>query len=130
MVNGRYNKQSGFTLLEVMIALAVFAVVSAALVRNAAVAVRQTSQLLDRATGVWVAENHLNALRMAPRNAENYPSAGIQRYPITMAGRDWLLVVDTQTTENETMRRIYIEVFVEGDEDAVVADLTGFVGQY
>jgi general secretion pathway protein I len=130
VVNKRYNKQSGFTLLEVMIALAVFAVVSAALVRNAAVAVRQTSQLLDRATGVWVAENHLNALRMAPRNAENYPSPGIQRYPITMAGRDWLLVVDTQTTENETMRRIYIEVFVEGDEDAVVADLTGFVGQY
>ena len=130
MISRRHNKQSGFTLLEVMIALAVFAVVSAALVRNAAVAVRQTSQLIDRATGVWVAENHLNALRMAPRNAENYPSPGIQRYPITMADRDWLLVVDTQTTENETMRRIYIEVFVEDDEDAAVADLTGFVGQY
>jgi general secretion pathway protein I len=113
-----------------MIALAVFAVVSAALVRNAAVAVRQTAQLQDRATAVWVAENHLNTLHMAPRDGQNYPSPGIQRYPISMANRDWLLVVDTQATENENMRRIYIEVFAEGDEDVVVADLTGFVGQF
>ncbi len=126
----RGYKQAGFTLLEIMIALAVFAVVSAALVRNAAVAVRQTAQLQDRATAVWVAENHLNAMHMAPRDAENYPSPGIQRLPITMANRDWLLVVDTQVTENETMRRVYIEVFAKGNEDVVVADLTGFVGQF
>jgi general secretion pathway protein I len=129
VISQQMHKQAGFTLLEIMIALAVFAVVSAALVRNAAVAVRQTGQLQDRATAIWVAENHLNSLHMAPRNADNYPAPGIQRYPITMANRDWLLVVDTQATENETMRRIYIEVFAEGDEDVAVADLTGFVGQ-
>ena len=130
MVNHQRHKQKGFTLLEIMIALAVFAVVSAALVRNAAVAVRQTTLLQDRATAIWVAENHLNGLRMAPRDDDNYPSPGTQRYPVTMAGRDWELVVDTQATENRAMRRVYIEVFHADDGDIAVADLTGFVGQY
>jgi general secretion pathway protein I len=52
----RTRSTAGFTLIEIMIALAVFAVVSAALVRNAAVAVRQTGILEDRTLGIWVAE--------------------------------------------------------------------------
>ena len=60
----RSRRAAGFTLLEVMIALAVFAVVSAALVRNAAVAVRQTTIIEDRSLGIWVAENQLSQMRI------------------------------------------------------------------
>ena len=123
-------RQSGFTLLEIMIALAVFAVVSAALVRNAAVAVRQTGMVEERAMGTWLAENQLHSMRLRPRTAENYPPPGSQRYPVTLGERDWELLVEVAATENPDVRRVVVKVFIEAEPDQPQVSLTGFVGRY
>ena len=122
--------KKGFTLIEVMIALAIFAVVSAALVRNASLTVYQTGLIRDRTLAWWVAENHLNEMRSAPRTEENYPSVGRDRVSIHMADRDWELLVEVKATENENMRRIEISAYDENDLDAALVTLSGFVGRY
>ena len=124
------RRTAGFTLLEVMIALAVFAAVSAALVRNAAVAVRQTTIIEERSLGIWVAENQLSQMRIQVRSDENYPALGTNRYAVNLADRDWEVVVKIAATENADIRRVEVEVSAAQQPDQVVADLAGFLGRY
>ncbi len=124
------RKSRGFTLVEVLIALAGFAIVGAALVKNSANTVKQTAQLEERTIAIWLAENQLNQIRSAPRIDENFPSPGSDRINATMAGKDWELLVDYEATENADMRRVTVSVFHPDNLDDEVASLTGFVGRF
>ena len=123
-------KAPGFTLLEIMIALAIFSVVSSVLIRNAAQTVRQTGIIKERTLAYWIAENHLSQMRAIPRGEENFPAIGTDRYSITMAGQEWELVMDVEATENVDMHRIIVSVFKPEDADNHVAELVGFIGKY
>lgn len=124
------SKHSGFTLLEVMVALAIFAIVGAALVKNAGQTVKQTNQLEQRAMAIWLAENQLNEIRSAPRLESSFPSPGTDRINATMGGQDWELLVDFEATANEDMRRVTVSVFDPEDLDNSITSLTGFLGRY
>ena len=123
-------RNRGFTLVEVMIALAVFAVVSAALVKSASFSLLQTDTLRERGIAELIAKNRLSELRAAPRQDSTFRGPGVDRESVTMAGKDWELIVTTESTENELMRRINVQVAREADPDSVVAELTGFLGRY
>ncbi len=120
----------GFTLLEIMISLAIFSVVASALVRNTSLAVRQTAIVNERTLAWWVAENHLNELRASPRVAGNYPAIGTQRSSVTMSDREWELVSTVRATENEDMRRIVVTVYKADDSTVPVVALDGFFGKH
>lgn len=124
------KKTSGFTLLEIMITVAVLAVVGTALVKNATQTVKQTTIIEDRTFGLWIAENQLSQMRVEPRTDENYPGVGTDRFNVTMANREWEVVVQVASTQNNDIRRIEIEVFDEADLDNPVAGLTAFMGRY
>jgi general secretion pathway protein I len=113
-----------------MIALAIFAVVSGALIRNAAQAIRQTSVIQQKTLAYWIAENQLNQMRASPRLEGSFPSIGSERYSVTMADRDWEVIMDVEATENSDMRRIKVSVFAEDDPDEYIAELVGFRGKY
>lgn len=120
----------GFTLVEIMIALAIFAVVSSALIKNVGMAAKQAGILQERTLAYWVAENHLNRVRLEAHGVEpEFPAIGTNRQPVTMADREWTLKVNVESTENELVRRIEVDVMAEGD-DRSLATLTGFIGRY
>jgi general secretion pathway protein I len=120
----------GFTLLEVMVAVAIFAIVSAALIKNATQTVYQTRLIQERSLAYWIAENQLNEIRSQSREDNNYPSPGSDRRSVVMANKDWEIVVDYESTENADMRRVIVSVFHPEDLDNRVVELTGFVGRY
>lgn len=124
------GKGRGFTLVEVMITLAIFAVVSGALVRNASMTVHQTSLVRDRTLAWWVAENYLSEMRSLPREDENFPSVGSSRLSVRMARRDWRILVEVNQTENINMRRIKISVYENDDIDASLITLSSFMGKH
>ena len=66
----------GFTLVEVMVALAVFAIVSVALVGNSMSTLRQAGIIQDRTLATWLAEDEITKLRMQPRSQENFHGLG------------------------------------------------------
>ena len=123
-------RASGFTLLEVMIALAVLSIVSAALLKNAAQSVQQAAVIEERVYATWVAENELNARRFEIRSDATFPDVGTQRAGVSLAGRDWDVVVATDSTENENVRRVTVQVFNASDNTEPVVELDGFVGRY
>ena len=66
----------GFTLVEVMVALAIFTVVAVTLVKTATLSVRHAGLIEDRSTAWWLAENEITRLRLMERTDENFPRIG------------------------------------------------------
>ena len=125
----RTSSHSGFTLLEVMVALAVFAVVSVALVGNSASTLRQAGIIQERTVATWIAEDELTKLRILPRDDENFPGVGTSRNVIEMASYEWDVETEVESTENDFVRRVTVRVYKETDDEPT-AELIGFLGRY
>ena len=124
---------TGFTLIEILIALAVFAVVSTAMITNATQHVSQTGLLRDKTIAHWIALNELSQIKSNIRLEENYPQTGTTQSEINMLFTDWLVEVEVSATENDNVRRITVDVFrdeFDRDEDYSMFTLVSFVGKY
>ena len=121
--------QLGFTLIEVMVALVVFSVVSVALVKNTTTSLRQSGMIEDRTIAWWLAENEMTSLRMLPRTDDSYPNSGTSREVVELDDTSWDVEMTVEVTENDYVRRIVINVYRENQEDAK-ARLVGFLGRY
>ena len=111
----------GFTLIEVLIALAVVALAMLGLTRVAALQVRDFDALRERTFAGWVAANVLEETRLAA----SMPSTGRSDGHVELAARSWRWTRDVSTTPDPSVRRIDIQVF-EGDAKEPVASLSGF----
>lgn len=115
---------AGFTLLEVLIALAVVALALLALTRAASVQVQSFDALRERTLAGWVAANTLTETRLA--NA--FPPTGRSEGRTRLAERDWRWTREVQSTPDAGIRRIDIRVFA-GDAQEPSASLSGFAGR-
>ncbi|MBD8492948.1 type II secretion system minor pseudopilin GspI [Pseudomonas syringae] len=79
------STERGFTLLEVMVALAVFATVAVAVLSACQFVLGQRDGLRERLFAAWLADNHLTELRLKP------PAVGRQRIALTFANQAWTL---------------------------------------
>ncbi|MGA8277757.1 MAG: type II secretion system minor pseudopilin GspI [Rhodanobacteraceae bacterium] len=112
----------GFTLIEVLIALAVIALALLALSRTATVEVRDFDALRERTLAGWVAANVLTETRLAPA----LPGTGSSDGRVEFAGREWRWTRDVKATPDASIRRIDLRVFLGQARDPS-ATLTGFV---
>ena len=115
---------SGFTLIEVMIALAI-----AALALTAATA--SISQMVDGARGMqertyasWIAQNQIVELRLA----NVVPEVSSTTSEVTFAGQEWGLETVVIETGVENLFRVDVSVSRLGS-DEVSGVVTGFVGE-
>jgi len=111
----------GFTLIEVLIALAVVALALLGLTRVAALQVRDFDALRERTFAGWVAANVLEETRLAA----SMPSNGRSDGRVEFAARSWRWTRDVSTTPDPSVRRVDIRVY-EGDAKEPVASLSGF----
>lgn len=116
-----FRTRRGFTLIEVLIALAVVALALLGLTRVAAMQVRNFDALRERTLAGWVAANVLEETRLAA----TMPSTGRSDGRVEFAARAWRWTRDVSTTPDPSVRRVDIRVF-EGEAKEPVASLTGF----
>ncbi len=119
----------GFTLVEVMVSLAVFAIVSVALVGNSMSTLRQAGIIQDRTLATWLAEDEITKLRMQPRSQENFPRPGTLRQTSEMGRVEWSIETEIEESENEDIQRVTVRVY-RANESEPTTELVGFLGRY
>ncbi|SFZ78967.1 type II secretion system minor pseudopilin GspI [Chitinimonas taiwanensis] len=113
----------GFTLIEVLIALAVLGIALAAAVR-ATLTVSEGSLVLHRhLAGGWVAQNRLNSYAAK----DMFPDTGVNEGREQQAGLDFAWRETVSETPNKSFRRVEIRVFEPGKPEHADIVLIGYV---
>ncbi|WP_425551375.1 type II secretion system minor pseudopilin GspI [Acinetobacter proteolyticus] len=119
----RFNRVSGFTLLEVMVALAIFAVAAIALTKVAMQYTQSTSNAILRTKAQFVA---MNEVAMMEINQEWLD--GTQSKQITSQGETWQIDKKAQSTISPKIQRIELQVTLFNNERGKVeAGVTNLV---
>lgn len=105
----------GFTLVEVMVALAIVAIALPALLMSLYQQIDDTAYLRDKTLAYMVAENKLAEIRLVIGSTRNL-SAGKDSGLASMADRDWYWWVETKATEVEKFFRVDITVSLEEEQ--------------
>jgi general secretion pathway protein I len=112
----------GFTLVEVLVALAILAVALAAAVRAASIAADGTSALRERLAATWVAQNRLAELGVQPR----WPEVGTREGVAEQAGMQFRWRETVSGTPNPRFRRVEVQILRPHASGNAVATLVGF----
>ncbi len=122
--NSKPGCSAGFTLLETLVALAIFAVCAAVLLAQSQRALHQQQQLEIRTVARWVAENKLAELQLQTP----WPASGTSTENVELGDRSWRVVSTVADTARPDFRRIAIAVHVDQGATGPVDHLIGFVG--
>lgn len=117
------RKGLGFTLLEVMIALSIFAVIAATIMDASSQGVDSIIHLEEKTLASWVAENKLTELRLSGEL-----SVGEKKEQLKMANRDWQITTQTDKTQLPEVYRITVSVAKLEQQDALIS-LVGVLGK-
>jgi len=119
-------RQRGFTLLEILVALAILALSMGAIIKASGDFTGNHAWLRDRTLATWVARNVLVGFQL--ENA--WPSVGEQKGTQEMGRREWRWVARVSQTDEPKLRRLDVEVYLtETDEEEPVTVLSGFLKQ-
>jgi general secretion pathway protein I len=115
-------KPRGFTLIEVLVALAIISIALLASLRVAGAGTNSVGELRARLLAGWVAENIL-----AEQRARGvWLPLGSQRGVARQGGIEFGWREDVVATPNTQFRRVDVRVFPANEEAHVIAHLVGF----
>ena len=115
----------GFTLVEILVALAIVAVALSAGMRALAQATDGATLLKQRTLALWVAQNRLAAAQLAV----SWPAVGSEEGDATQAGSRFHWRQTITGTPNAAFRKIDIVVVDPAIPTYALATLVGYLGQ-
>ncbi len=116
--------QRGFTLVEVLVALAIVAVALAAGMRAAGALTDNSERLAQVTAAQWCADNALANLRLM----RQLPGVGDADFSCEQLGRSYAGTLATRPTPNPNFRRVEAQVRDEGGRPLV--NVTTIIGRY
>lgn len=123
-MNTHIRHGKGFTLLEVLVALAIMAIALTAAMRAIGVASNQTEDIRNRMLAEWVAENRIAEYRAFSRWVE----PGNNNGEVEQGGVLFHYEESIKGTSNQLFRRIDVTVSKAGNTSRL-ATVTGFISR-
>ncbi|WP_440877165.1 type II secretion system minor pseudopilin GspI [Thalassotalea sp. PLHSN55] len=118
-------KTKGFTLLEVLLAMAVFSIAGIALLSAAQNNFTSLNHLENRMLANWVASNQLVEVTLD----STWPPKNNKKGKVELAGRDWYWQQKVLKTTDKTMRSVEIEVRLDEKAEKPISSLTTYIAQ-
>lgn len=119
------KKLLGFTLIEVMLAMAVFSIAGIALLSAATNNARNIGYLEDKMFANWVAANQLVTNNLVAK----WPPKNNVKGDVELAGRIWFWQQKIIKTTDKGMRAIVMEIRLKADDELPISSLTTYVSQ-
>ena len=117
--------QRAFTLIEILIAVAILAIALAATTRAASLAIDSSFETRHRLLATWAAENRIAELRAR----RTFPAPNTTQLNAEQAGVALVIEEPVSDTQNPTIRRVDLAVADARDPNRVLTKITAFVGQ-
>ncbi len=119
-----YKNAAGFTLIEVMVAMAIAALGLAAVAASVSQMVDAGNAMRQRTYASWIAQNKIAELRLANIVPDVSETSGDVDY----VGREWLWRATISETGVDNLYRVDVQVgLADGDEN--IRTVTGFIGE-
>jgi len=115
--------QTGFTLLEVMVAVAILALALTSLVRIVGQSTNTLSYLEKKTYAQWVAVNQVNELEITSA----WPAVGQTQGQEDMGGLPWHWQVTASDTGSTGLRRLDVSVKQHLQDENALYKLTAFI---
>ena len=126
LINGKPAESSGFTLVEVMVALAIVAIAVPALLFALFQQLDGTEYLRDRSIASWIATDRMSELRLVVAKQGAVPKGELLG-ETRLAERDWYWWIEQQATEISGFIRVDVKVSLEAERTQPLHTLTVFV---
>ena len=115
----------GFTLIEILVAVAILAVALAATMRASSLATDGALDSRLRLLATWAAQNRVAQLRAM----RIYPAVGTTRLTIDQGGIPMVMDETVSDTPNPIIRKVELAVADSRAPDRVIGRLTAYVAQ-
>jgi len=119
----KFNK--GFTLIEVLLAMAIFSIAGIALLSAADNNFKNLSYLENKVLANWVASNQLVEVSLE----QTWPPKNNKTGSIEMASREWFWTQKVLKTGDKNMRSVVIEVRLVEDEKLALTSVMTYVSK-
>ena len=119
------NSQKGMTLLEVMVALLIFALTGTAILKAAGDHLNNVGQIEAVTFASCVASNRLNQLQLD----DTWPPKNNLKGSMEMADRTWYWQQTVTKTNDDDLRSVSISVGLDSDYSGSVTSVTTFVAK-
>lgn len=113
-----FNNQSGFTLVEVLIALLIVSIAFSAILFSVNQNVRTELRLEEKIAAMWVSEDIISRAQLGLLKAKN----GVQ----TSLNKEWSWLINTKATQNAYVQEI--EVTIQDPQKNTISVSTGYIG--
>jgi general secretion pathway protein I len=106
------GRAAGFTLIEVLVALAIVAIALGAGIKAAGALTSNAQRLSDVSAAQWCADNQLTALKLA----RQFPGVGDSDFACEQLGRSYKGRLAIRPTPNPNFRRVDAQLFDEAGQ--------------
>ncbi|MCF7200852.1 type II secretion system minor pseudopilin GspI [Pseudomonas oligotrophica] len=124
-------RAGGFTLLEVLVALAIFAMVSAVVLTAAGRSTSNAARLEELTLASWIADNRITELQLQ----DTPPAPGRETTELEYAGRQWQTLSEVRAGADPDLLQVTVWVALAERRrsnrplrERAVTSLSGFIG--
>ena len=121
----RPNRQRGLTLLEVMVALFIFAMTGTAILKAASDHLRGVGIIQDLTFATWVANNRISELSLTTK----WPLSHNQKGNQELAERQWYWTQKVEKTADSELVQVVIEVYSDEQRSRPVTSVTSYIAK-
>ena len=126
MLANYYRKlEKGFTLIEVMLAMAVFSIAGIAILGTADTNARNLGYLESKILANWVASNQLVEITLD----DTWPPKNNKKGKVELAGLEWFWLQKVIKTTDKDMRAIVLEVRLDEKDPSALTSLMTYVSK-